>query len=75
MARKFFNSNEGEVIEFTVRDWAGNKIETRRCLVKDEALLEKTFALLKEKYGNGVRVEAKSSRRDWLSPDSEFLKF
>lgn len=63
--------NQGdEVIEVTVRDHTGARIEVRRCNLSDEKECGKLVKWLKEKYGFKFKID-----REWLELDNEFLKF
>lgn len=64
--------NDGDTVEITLRDYSGGKIESRRCPAKDEKSIDSIFTWLKEKYGKGT---GKKEDIDFLSPDSEFLKW
>ena len=74
--------NSGEIFELNVRDFSGAKIDGFRSNAEDE---ENNTALLKifmKKYGIKINIEGLKTKEgetkkeaDWLSTDSEFLKF
>lgn len=63
--------NSGDIIEIKVRDSTGAVIENWKVNALDASLVNKMIDVLKRKYVN-EKIEKKY---DWLSADSEFLKF
>ena len=60
--------NEGDMIEVTLRDFSGKKIESWRCPTRDRKSITRIIKLIEDKYG--IKKE-----EDFLSLDNEFLKF
>lgn len=63
--------NQGdEILEVTVRDATGARIEVRRCNLKDDREINKLIKWLVDKYNVRIKYDNKI-----LSIDSEFIKF
>jgi hypothetical protein len=59
-----------EILEVTIRDQTGAKIETRRCNLSDVKECGKILKWLKDKYGFTPLIE-----KSLFDMDTEFLKF
>lgn len=63
--------NQGdEILEITIRDQTGARIEVRRCNLNDEKECGKIVKWLKDKYGFKFKFD-----KSWLEVDNEFLKY
>lgn len=64
-------SNNGDIMEFTVRDHSRAKIETHTCPVRDKKRYRKLLEYFKEKYGFEPAIDpedsvnAKEDKIDW----------
>lgn len=69
MRRVHYNKGD-EIIEVTIRDQTGARIEIRRCNLADEEECGNIIRWLKDKYGFRAKIN-----KDWLALDTEFFKF
>ena len=73
--------NNGEILDVTIRDFSGAKIQGFKSNSDDEVTNTSIIKILIEKYGVKLdldRLKKDLNRKeegDWLSTDSEFLKF
>jgi len=64
--------NTDDIIEVRIRDSSGALIESWKINAQDKSLFEKMVSILRRKYGSD-NLEFKET--NWLSTESEFLKF
>lgn len=69
MRQVHYNKGD-EIIEVTIRDQTGARIEVRRCNLSDERECGKLLKWLKDKYGFKIKLD-----KLWLDSDTEFFKF
>lgn len=73
-----FNFNRGgEILTVILQAEDGQKLDTRRCQVKNQKELNNLFRWLKEKYGiNPVNNldNKESNETGWLDSNDDFLK-
>lgn len=69
MRRVSYNQGD-EILEVTIRDQTGSKIEVRRCNIGDEKECGRIVRWLREKYGFKAKVD-----KHGLEVESEFLRF
>lgn len=74
-----FNFNRGgEILTVILQAEDGQKLDTRRCQIKNQKEVNNMFRWLKEKYGVNpeLSIKDKSSETDtgWLNSNEDFLK-
>lgn len=68
MGHILYSERIGDILEVTIRDYSGARIESRKCNLLDKKAIRIIVLWLKEKYG--VEIE-----KDWFAVEDDFLKF
>jgi hypothetical protein len=75
LGSKMYFNRKGEIIEVTIRDEFGAKIETRKCKIRDTKAMNHLFSWLSEKYSIIINQSdiTKVKLDDWFQDSEDFL--